>query len=145
MSFEVKASAWPVLAAFLAYGRLTSGSWWEGAAFALLLTASLLAHEGAHAAVALGYGVPVTKIGMSAAGAYTQRAHSPERRVELQAAIAGPLANLLLWGAFLAAPGVVPRMLATCNLILGMTNLVPIRPSDGWRIWKLLVTGTTAS
>jgi Zn-dependent protease len=139
MRLQVRWSSAVVIVALLVAGRVVCRS--DGAAvlFTALLLASLLAHEAAHAAVASVQGLRITAIGLSLAGAYTIRARSPQRSIELRTAFAGPLANIALWAAFSALPGPVPRMLAGCNLILGISNLVPIPPSDGWRIWKLLV------
>jgi Zn-dependent protease len=111
---------------------------WAAFVFATLLLGSLLAHEAAHTAAAIACGVRVKAIGLSAAGAYTIRSHSADRTIELLTALSGPLANLLLWVAFSGMPGVLANLLATCNLILGLSNLVPIRPTDGWRICRLL-------
>lgn len=145
MRVECQSSALLVVAALLVAGGVIGRSAWAALGFAALLVASLLVHEAAHAAAAAICGVRIKAIGLCAAGAYTVRARSSDASVELLTALAGPLANLLLWIAFSAMPGAVPTMLATCNLILGVSNLLPIPPSDGWRICKLLFSQQSAA
>ncbi|MGI9101648.1 MAG: metalloprotease [Terriglobales bacterium] len=140
MRLEIKASALILGGIFLALGRLLAGSWGNALLFAAMLGASLLLHECGHAFVAHAHGVEVKAIGFSAAGAYTRRSLSTSKGVELQAASAGPMVNLAIGIALMLLPGKIAATVATCNLLLCATNLLPIPPSDGWRMWKLAAT-----
>jgi Zn-dependent protease len=39
----------------------------------------------------------------------------------------------------------VARTVANANLILAIGNLIPLRRSDGWRLWKAISSPETAS
>ncbi len=101
-----------------------------------LVFASLLLHELAHVAAVSRHGVPVKAIGITFKGAYTRREQSPLWFVEAQSALAGPTVNFLLYAIFSAMPGDVNHIVAQSNLIIGIFNLIPIRPSDGWRFMQ---------
>ena len=121
-----------------AYGVLTSG----------LLFGSVLAHELAHAVVAIRSGMAVSGITLKVFGGTTELAGDPIRPgVELRIALAGPLATLLLAASFLAAgqlasPGTptaavaVANNLALVNGLLLVFNLIPAVPLDGGRILR---------
>ncbi len=143
MRVQVKATALIPFAAMALPLRLLLGNWDRAAGCAFLISLSLLLHEFGHAVVARSYGVPVKEIGLCLLGAYTVRNKSPQWRVELQTAIAGPLANCVLAAAFACLPGSMSHLLAMSNLLLALTNLVPIAPSDGWRLWQLLCSRTS--
>ena len=107
----------------------------------LALLAVLLLHECAHAAVAILVGGRRSIVSIWPWGGV---AHVPRRKGLRQAwvALAGPAANLLaaailgLAGArFSLALGVcpIPDLLLTANLIMGLGNLIPVRPLDGGR------------
>ena len=98
-----------------------------------LVMASLLLHEFAHVAAVSRHGVPVKAIGFTFKGAYTRREQSPLWFVEAQSALAGPMVNVLLYAIFSALPGDVYHVVAEANLILGVFNLLPFPPLDGWR------------
>jgi Zn-dependent protease len=140
MRFQVKPSALISFAALAFLGRALLGQWTQATYFALLVSLSLLLHEVGHAVVARWHGVAVKQVGLSLIGAYTLRDKSPYRFVELQAAVAGPLVNTALALAFACFPGRIAGLLAISNLTLAVANLVPIAPSDGWRMWKLIVS-----
>ncbi len=139
MRVQVKPSALISVAALAIPGRILLGGWSAALAFALLIVVCLLLHEAGHALVAHRHGIAVKAIGVSFIGAYTLRDKSPQRKAELLTAIAGPAVSSLLAIAFACLPGGVARLLALSNLVLAIANLLPIAPSDGWRMWKLLV------
>ncbi|HET9983296.1 MAG TPA: acetate--CoA ligase [Longimicrobiales bacterium] len=138
------------------YGGLSVAAYLAmGLAATLLLLASLLAHELAHALAARAERIPVDAIRLFIFGGVTRtrtEARTPGR--ELVLAVVGPVASLavallfsLLW-MFLGARGnlpaaaVVARHLAVVNLVLAVFNLLPGLPLDGGRmlralLWKL--------
>jgi Zn-dependent protease len=81
--------------------------------------------------------VPVREFGLKLAGAYTHRAYATRRRDEILIAASGPLMNLLLVVPLIFVPHLGPQ-LATCNLLLGVINLLPLPSSDGLRILRNL-------
>ncbi len=108
-----------------------------------VLTACLYLHEAGHAMMSLRRSVRVTAIGLSVKGGYTVRADSGDWVTEAQSAISGPLVNLLLAWMFTRIGGVYWRWLGTANLVLGVSNLIPFRGSDGWRLWRALLSPVT--
>jgi Zn-dependent protease len=125
-----------------------------GAAFAVLLYASILVHELGHVAVARSYGIPVRQVTLQLLGGASELerpADSP--RQELLIAAAGPALSLLLGlGGVLALAttdptGVVRLLLVqitAANLLVGAFNLLPGLPLDGGRIVRSLVWAATA-
>ncbi len=103
-----------------------------------LVLASLVLHELGHVLVAVVHGVPVREVGIRFLGAFTIRQHSGSRMVEVQSALAGPAVNLILAAILTKIPGEPWQMMSAINLVLGVTNLIPIRPADGWKVWKEL-------
>jgi Zn-dependent protease len=103
------------------------------------LVLSVLLHEAGHAVAAVRRGATVGEIRLRALGGHTEinRGGGSDALV----ALSGPLVNLavaaLLWGtaAPAAAMGVIVAelvlVLATMNLVLGVFNLLPVRPLDG--------------
>lgn len=123
-----------------------------GLAAALLLFASVLAHELGHSFVALRQGIGVRSITLFLFGGLA----SLEKEAETPAgafwvAIAGPLVSLALFGLLtlvllttpIAGPvAAILRLLAFINLALAVFNLIPGLPLDGGNvlkaaIWKL--------
>ena len=113
------------------------------AAFVLLLLASVLVHEMAHAGAALALGMPVKEIVATLWGAHTQfedEAPTPGRSAVV--AVVGPVSNAILAGiGVLALPlldGGVTRLLAyaliVTNAFVAIFNLLPGLPLDGGRI-----------
>ncbi|HEU5083983.1 MAG TPA: site-2 protease family protein [Acidimicrobiales bacterium] len=126
--------------------------WAAAGAAAAALLACLLAHEVSHAVVAQRSGVPTESITLWALGGVAAlREQPPTARSALGIAAVGPLASLLLAGAFalttlgagaLDAPlllAAVLRWLATVNLLLGLFNLLPGIPLDGGRVLHALL------
>ncbi len=121
--------------------------WLAGACGAVVLLASLLAHELAHAFVARRVGVNVGDVTLWLFGGVTTlqgEAKSPKAAFRI--AVAGPATSLALSVMFAAlamvistlhAPtiiGSVAWWLATINLLLGLFNLLPGAPLDGGRL-----------
>lgn len=130
------------------------------AAFALLLGASVLAHELGHCLVALRMGIPVRRLRLYLLGGLTEVGRSLRRpSQEGWVAAAGPAVSLglgLLFGAgLLVVPsgGPIQFLVAECavaNLVVAAFNLLPGLPLDGglmfragmWAITGKRVLGT---
>lgn len=129
--------------------------WLLGLVAALLLFASVLAHELGHSFVALAQGIQVKSITLFLFGGLATL--EKESETPLQAflvAIAGPLVSLILFGIFafasvslsLAAPlKAIISLLASINLILALFNLIPGLPLDGGNILKSIVWKITGN
>ncbi|MBV9101188.1 MAG: site-2 protease family protein [Candidatus Dormibacteraeota bacterium] len=126
--------------------------WGVAVVAALVLIASLLAHELAHSLVARRRGVAVEGITLWVFGGVSHlRDDWQTPGTELRVAIAGPLVTLLLCGVFvglaflltaLGAPPlaiVLAQWLFTVNLLLLVFNLVPAFPLDGGRILRAAI------
>jgi Zn-dependent protease len=112
-------------------GYMMDSGYWIGSVIGLIL------HETGHVCVARRLGLRIKRIGMSWRGPFIVReTGSPNANAIVSAA--GPWVNLVLalsfwhdWHSF-----------AIANLVLGLSNLVPTRNSDGSRIWReLSLTG----
>lgn len=120
--------------------------WLQGLTAALLLFASVLLHELAHALVALRHGIPVGGITLHIFGGVSQLDSEPETpRTELLIAIVGPITSFALAGLahgagrLLAGPPWAEALagyLAAVNLVVGAFNLVPAFPLDGGRVLR---------
>ncbi len=85
-------------------GRSTSVYWAIAIPTAVLFLASLLAHEGAHAAIARRRGVGVRSITLWMLGGVAQLDGEPQNaRADFAIAAAGPLTSLAIAGALFAA------------------------------------------
>ena len=124
-------------------------SWTVSVAAALVLLASLTAHEVAHSLVARRLGLPVDGITLWVFGGVSQiRGDLATARTEIAVAVVGPAVTLVLTGVFFGAsaalaaagaPGLVvlaAEWLAGVNLLLLVFNLVPAFPLDGGRILR---------
>ncbi|MEN6520559.1 MAG: site-2 protease family protein [Armatimonadota bacterium] len=124
-------------------------NWVMGFIAALLLFASVLAHELMHSVVARRYGIEIKGITLFIFGGVSQTGAEPETpKVEFYMAIAGPLTSLILGGAFylLAAVGAsgkwpmpvvaITGYLGLINIILAIFNMVPGFPLDGGRVLR---------
>jgi Zn-dependent protease len=125
-----------------------SGGFYVGAGLlgALLLVASLMAHELAHALAARRVGTQVDSMTLWALGGVTRigRLTAPGR--ELWVALAGPLTSLVLAGVGIGLGFVALRALAwdvpaalllwagAVNLLVAVFNLLPAAPLDGGRV-----------
>ncbi len=124
-------------------------------AFGILLMASILLHELAHAVTARLFGYRVTGITLWAMGGFTifrtTREHTPSR--EAAVAAAGPIATLAVaalgWaGVVLTPAGVLHDLLlalTTANLLVGVFNLLPGSPLDGGAIVRAIVWAISGS
>jgi Zn-dependent protease len=121
----------------------------------------VLFHELGHTVVARGFGIRVPRVVLWPLGGAAMTEREAEKPfADLLIAAAGPLVNLifggLLFGLLFAVaaagvlgapagfPDLLPRrsviFLAATNIILAVTNLLPIYPLDGGRIFRALVS-----
>src|SRR5512142_1485901 len=110
--------------------------WPAGIWAGLMVTASVLLHEAAHAVAAFSLGVRTKTIGGSFKGGYIIREYATTRLAEAVITLAGPSLNLLLGLTFLLIPSKFSWWVAFMNLVLCVTNLVPIGPTDGARLLR---------
>jgi Zn-dependent protease/CBS domain-containing protein len=122
---------------------------------AILLFASVLAHELGHSFVAQAQGIEVKSITLFLFGGLASL--DKESKTPWQAflvAIAGPFVSLILFGLLtltrlnleLPLPGIqILYLLASINLILAVFNLIPGLPLDGGNILKALVWQVTGN
>ena len=121
--------------------------WVAGACGAVVLLASLLTHELAHAVVARRMGVSVGSVTLWLFGGVTTlQGEAKTPKAAFRIAFAGPATSLVLSGGFAAlAIGLatvraaavavsVVWWLAAINLLLGLFNLLPGAPLDGGRL-----------
>jgi Zn-dependent protease len=135
----------------LGFGFPTLGgaAWIWGLITALLLFASVLAHELGHSLVALRQGIPVNSITLFIFGGLASLGEESKTPAEaFWVAIAGPLVSLVLFGALTAVNAftslsgplaAVVNSLAFINLALALFNLLPGLPLDGGNVLKALV------
>jgi len=130
------------------YGYLLAGG------YAVLLLASVLVHEAAHALAARWRGHPVSRIVADVWGGHTvydSTRSSPTTTALV--AVVGPLSNLVLaavvWGirGFTAndTAQTLLGIVAFANLLVGFFNLLPGLPLDGGQIVSALVWRATGS
>ncbi len=129
----------------------TGAAYALGLASALLLFASILAHEFGHAIVARRHGIEIEEIDLWLLGGVSRmrgEAHDPED--ELRYAIAGPavtaviatcfgLLALLLPPSTPAAIGALVGYQALVNGLILVFNLLPAFPLDGGRVLRSLL------
>ncbi|PWI42183.1 M50 family metallopeptidase [Streptomyces sp. ICBB 8177] len=118
---------------------------------ALLLTASLLLHETAHALTARRFGVRVDDITVWGLGGVTRMGRPSTPGGELMVALAGPLASLVTGGVAVAlgfgvrealgweVPAAVLVWTGWLNGLLAAFNLLPAAPLDGGRVLRAAV------
>jgi len=113
----------------------------------LLLLATLLLHEAAHAATALALGSRRAAVALWPVFGRALVERLPGRR-EAWVALAGPASNVLLAGALaLCGASLTPALaraplldfLATVNLAMGAGNLLPLPRVDGGRALQALL------
>lgn len=161
----VLAWSWFIIAVFVvmvfgpqvgrAFPGIGLGAYGVALSYALLLAASVLVHELAHALSARVFGWPTARIVLNLWGGHTQFEHfnaSPGR--SLIVALAGPAANFLLaLGGWLVLPLFEPqsvgRLLADifiwANLLVAVFNVLPGLPLDGGRIVESAVWKATGN
>ncbi|WP_285612927.1 site-2 protease family protein [Actinokineospora globicatena] len=123
------------------------------AAFAVLLGASVLAHELGHCVVALKLGLPVRRLRLFLLGGLSEIAKTPRRPGhEGVVAAAGPAVSIALAGlcglALLVIPSGGPVWLlvlecAFANTAVAVFNLLPGLPLDGGRMVRAGVWAVT--
>ena len=135
-------------------GLTSAQAWTLGALSAILLFASVLAHELAHALVARTRGIEAASITLFLFGGVSSlRTDAPRASTEFLVAIVGPLTSFVLAGACLLVASIVgdPRVaalfgyLGLINGLLGAFNLVPGFPLDGGRVLRALVWQLTGN
>lgn len=123
-----------------------------GGLFTVLMFASIVIHELAHAFVAKQEGIRTLEIRLHIFGGYARLASEPKTALaELRIAIAGPVASFLLGALFMVcviavqalAPEAVRISLRELflwlfrgNVALAMFNLIPGLPLDGGRVLR---------
>ena len=122
-----------------------------GLGSAVLLFASILAHEFGHALVARRRGLKIEEIDLWLLGGVARMSGQPKTAAdELRFALAGPAVTAVVAGLFgalaLALPGSAPAALravvgyqAEVNLLILGFNLVPAFPLDGGRVARALL------
>ncbi|MEH2216853.1 MAG: site-2 protease family protein [Nostoc sp.] len=122
---------------------------------ALMLFASVVAHELGHSFVAIRQGIDVKSITLFIFGGLASLEKESKTPGEaFWVAIAGPIVSLLLYG-MLTAIGVTTTasgplaailgVLASVNLALALFNLIPGLPLDGGNILKAIVWKITGN
>jgi len=123
--------------------------WLLGLVTALLLFASVLAHELGHSMVALRQGIGVRSITLFIFGGLAsleKESDSPGNAFWV--AVAGPAVSFVLCAVFLTVSLTVPlsgplgaiiNLLGYINLALGVFNLIPGLPLDGGNVLKAAV------
>ena len=141
------ASSFPQLSGFV--------PWLLGFVAALLLFASVLAHELGHSFAAIAQGIKVNSITLFIFGGLASLEKESETPFQsLLVAIAGPLVSVLLFGVFLlidssltlSAPiSAIFSLLASINLVLALFNMIPGLPLDGGNVLKAIVWKITGN
>ncbi|TDC83201.1 site-2 protease family protein [Actinomadura sp. 7K507] len=141
----------------LSFGRFPEvypdyGTWaylLAGIVSAVMLLASLLAHELAHAVIARRNGLEVSGITLWLLGGVAQLGGEPRTAgADLRIAIVGPATSLVV-GAIFAAAALLAEAaagsgllagtlayLAGINVILAVFNMIPAAPLDGGRVLR---------
>jgi Zn-dependent protease/predicted transcriptional regulator len=135
------------------FPQLAGSAWLLGLVTALLLFASVLAHELGHSFAAIRQGVEVKSITLFIFGGLAtlgQESKTPGDAFKV--AIAGPLVSFLLFGVLtginlfsgLTGPfAAMLGLLAYINMMLGLFNLIPGLPLDGGNVLKAIVWKVT--
>ncbi len=120
--------------------------WFAAGSTALLFFGSILFHELAHSVLARRHRIPVRSITLFFFGGVAAIEQDPPTpRAELEIAIAGPIASLLLGLGFSALSGVFATgsadalmfaWLGRINLSVAVFNLLPGLPLDGGRVLR---------
>ncbi len=129
--------------------------WLLGFMTALLLFASVLAHELGHSFVAIRQGIAVKSINLFLFGGLANLEKESETPSDaFWVAVAGPLVSLVLFGlitvigvstGIVGPVAAVLQLLASINLALALFNLIPGLPLDGGNILKALVWKITGN
>jgi Zn-dependent protease len=133
----------------------TVGAYAVAAAGALVLFASVVVHELAHALTARRFGVQTRTISLFLfGGVATLEDEPPTPRADALVALAGPAMSVAVaacaYGAMLVAGSALPARLAdtvasllayvtVANAVLAAFNLIPAYPMDGGRVLRALL------
>lgn len=120
------------------------GAYLLGFGFAIMILASVLVHEAAHAIVALRNSIGVRSITLHFLGGETETiTEAPTPGVEFRIAFAGPVSSIAIGiGSVLLANlmtgllGAAFFALGWINLVVGVANLAPGLPLDGGRVLR---------
>ncbi len=134
----------------------TAAYWVAGVAAAILLFATVLIHELAHAVVAIRRGLPVPRITLFIFGGVSHLERQPDTaRAEFAIAAAGPATSVIIAaisGLLAVTIGATNEKvegilgyLAAVNLLLGVFNLLPGFPLDGGRVLRSILWSRTHS
>lgn len=147
LSYGSNLTRFPELTGFL--------PWILGFIAAILLFASVLAHELGHSLVAIAQGIPVKSITLFIFGGLATLGKESDTPLQsFLVAIAGPLVSIMLFGVFafvavrfnFSAPiDAILQLLASINLILALFNLIPGLPLDGGNVLKSIVWKITGN
>ncbi|ELS02324.1 Zn-dependent protease [Xenococcus sp. PCC 7305] len=141
---------------FARYPQLTGVlPWLVGLLGALLLFASVLAHELGHSFAAISQGIQVKSITLFIFGGLATLEKESETPLQsLLVAIAGPLVSVLLFIVFTiigvnlqldASLTALIYLLAQINLVLALFNMIPGLPLDGGNVLKAIVWKITGN
>lgn len=128
--------------------------WILGLVTALLLFASVLAHELGHSLVAMRQGIPVRSITLFLFGGLASLEKESKTPAEaFWVAIAGPVVSLILFGLLSLSDAAIGGgigaeilgVIASVNLALALFNLIPGLPLDGGNVLKALVWKVTGN
>jgi len=129
--------------------------WLLGLCGALLLFASVVAHELGHSFAAIAQGIQVKSITLFLFGGLATLEKESETPIQsLLVAIAGPLVSVLLFIVFTLVEINVPltpslngvvNLLAYINLVLALFNMIPGLPLDGGNVLKAIVWKITGN
>jgi Zn-dependent protease len=139
-------------------GLGTATGWLVSVIGALVLFASVLAHELAHSLVALKHGLPIRKITLFIFGGVAHMEREPANPgVELRMAVAGPVASMVIAAVFAvlrfvilrgspkAAPALIAEYATYANMVLAGFNLIPGYPLDGGRVFRAILWRATGN
>jgi Zn-dependent protease len=146
---------WGIAPLFGRGGTTGPAAYATAAAAAVLLAASVLAHELAHAVVSLRLGLPVRRVTLFLLGGAAEMEREPATPAgEYLVAAAGPLMSVFIAGvaalgaAYLPGGGTAYRLaayVAVTNTALAVLNLLPGLPLDGGRVLRAAVWHLTGS
>lgn len=135
------------------YGTAVVGL--SSALLAVVLFASIIAHELGHAVASLDRGIGVAGVTLFLLGGVTESERAAERaRDEALIVAAGPLVSLALAAGFglahALAPGATPYGAVTgyaawLNLFLALFNVIPAYPLDGGRLLRAVLWGLSGN
>jgi Zn-dependent protease/CBS domain-containing protein len=131
------------------FPQLGGFAWVLGLGAALMLFASVLAHELGHSFVAMRQGIPVNSITLFIFGGLASMGEESKTPGDaFWVAIAGPLVSIVLFtlltlvslfGGITGAPAAIVNLIASINLALALFNLLPGLPLDGGNALKAIV------